>query len=66
MKINNQTPEIALVDDGKHGDGKANDGIYGMTIEKLAAGEHFIEAKAMINAATATATAVLTIETTNQ
>jgi hypothetical protein len=66
VKINNQTTEIALADDGKHGDGQANDGVYGATTGKLAAGEHFIEAKAAINGASVTATAVLSIHTVNQ
>ena len=58
--------EIILRDDGKTGDGAANDGVYGATTGKLAAGEHFIEAKAAINGASATATAVLSIDNTNQ
>ncbi|HLM61020.1 MAG TPA: choice-of-anchor X domain-containing protein, partial [Pyrinomonadaceae bacterium] len=66
VKINKQTTEIALADDGKHGDGQANDGVYGATTGKLAAGEHFIEAKAAINGASATATATLSIHNVNQ
>jgi membrane protease subunit (stomatin/prohibitin family) len=65
VKINNQTPEVALVDDGKHGDGTAGDGIYGATTEKLAAGEHFIEARATANGLQAAATTVLTIRAAN-
>ena len=38
--------EIELVDDGKHGDGASGDGIYGGALEKLAAGEYFVEARA--------------------
>jgi hypothetical protein len=65
VKINNQAPEIALADDGKHGDGQANDGVYGATTGKLAAGEHFIEARATANGLNATATTVLTTGETN-
>ncbi len=38
--------QINLLDDGTHGDGAANDGIYGATTEKLADGEHSVTAKA--------------------
>jgi hypothetical protein len=66
VKINNQATEITLADDGKHGDGAAGDGVYGATTEKLAAGEHFIEAKATANGASAAATVVLNIGSANQ
>lgn len=38
--------ESILFDDGSHGDGAANDGVYGATIEKLAGGDYSIEATA--------------------
>ena len=66
VKINNQIPEIALIDDGKHGDGAAGDGVYGGTTGKLSAGEQFIEAKAAASGLQATATTVLTIREANQ
>lgn len=44
-----QGTEIVFFDDGKHGDGAEGDGIYGASVEKLGAGDYFIEAKAEIN-----------------
>lgn len=50
-----------LLDDGKHGDAAANDGIYGGTTEKLPPTDYIIEAKAAANAATRTATMPLSV-----
>lgn len=44
-----QTAEVVFYDDGKHGDVAAGDGIYGASVEKLGAGDYYIEAKAEIN-----------------
>ncbi len=41
--------EIILRDDGKSGDGAANDGVYGALTEKLANGEYSLEAVAETN-----------------
>lgn len=40
---------LTLFDDGTHGDGAANDGIYGATTEKLADGTYSVTAKAEIS-----------------
>ena len=45
-RIVGQTNEITFYDDGRHGDGAANDGVYGSAVEKLTKGEYFVEAKA--------------------
>ncbi len=44
-----KTTEISLLDDGLHGDGAANDGIYGALTEKPLNGEHSVTAKAEIS-----------------
>ncbi|HZI17686.1 MAG TPA: choice-of-anchor X domain-containing protein [Pyrinomonadaceae bacterium] len=61
VKIDGQGAETALLDDGKHGDGAADDGIYGATIHKLAAGGHLIEARATANGAAAVAGSFLVV-----
>jgi len=58
-----QNVEVRFYDDGKHGDGAANDGVYGAAIEKLSKGEYFVEAKAEANNQTRNALAVIKIGT---
>ena len=55
-----QTAKIEFFDDGKHGDGAANDGVYGSMVEKLAKGEYVVEAKAEANNQIKNAVAVIT------
>jgi len=45
---NGKATEIALLDDGRSGDGAANDGIYGALAAKPANGEYSVTAKAEI------------------
>ena len=59
VRINGQLPEIILLDDGRHGDGAAGDGIYGATTAKLPASEYLIEAKASVGGGAVLASAVL-------
>lgn len=59
--IAGQTEKIEFFDDGKHGDAAANDGIYGASIDKLAKGEHFVEASATANNITRNAVAMITV-----
>ncbi|HVE55307.1 MAG TPA: choice-of-anchor X domain-containing protein [Pyrinomonadaceae bacterium] len=56
-----KTSEIALFDDGKSGDGAANDGVYGALTEKLANGDYSVTAKAETNSQVLVAAAGLTI-----
>lgn len=56
-----QTQKIEFFDDGKHGDGTANDGVYGASVEKLAKGEYFVEAQAEANNQTRNAVAMITV-----
>ena len=60
-KISGQTAEIALLDDGKNGDGEANDGVYGATTEKLQAGEYVIEGDARASGSIARASVFLSV-----
>jgi hypothetical protein len=60
-KISGQSDEVAMFDDGKHGDGAANDGVYGVTTAKLPDGENFIEVKASTNGASVSTATVLSI-----
>lgn len=60
-KLVGQTAEIEFFDDGKHGDGAANDGVYGASVEKLGKGEYFAEAVAEANNQTKTAVALIKI-----
>jgi hypothetical protein len=60
-KIVGEKNEIQFYDDGKHGDGAASDGVYGATVDKLAKGEYFVEAKAEANNQTKIAVAQITI-----
>ena len=53
--------EIILRDDGKTGDGAANDDVYGGLTEKLANGEYAIEAIAEMNGQTRVAAASLSV-----
>lgn len=48
---------LNLFDDAAHGDGAANDGIYGGTTDKLADGDYSVTAKAETNGATSIAAA---------
>ena len=50
-----QAENIEFFDDGKHGDGAANDGVYGASVGKLPAGDYSVEAKAEANGQTAMA-----------
>lgn len=52
-----QNSRIEFYDDGKHGDGAANDGAYGATTEKLEKGDYSVEARAEANNQTAMAIA---------
>lgn len=36
---------VEFFDDGKHGDGQANDGVYGASVTGLSGGEHSVEAR---------------------
>jgi hypothetical protein len=56
--------EIILRDDGKTGDGAANDGVYGGLTEKVANGEYAIEAIAEMNGQTRVAAASLSVGAT--
>ena len=60
-RINALTNEITFYDDGKHGDGAANDGTYGASVGKLAKGEYFIEATAEANNQKRVAVAPVTV-----
>lgn len=64
-KVSGQTPDVVFYDDGKHGDGEASDGVYGVSIEKLPKGEYFVEAKAEANNRTRIAVATVTVGTTS-
>lgn len=46
LASDDKTSEIVLLDDGKSGDGAANDGIYGALTEKLPNGDYSVTAKA--------------------
>lgn len=59
--ITGQNAKIEFFDDGKHGDGAPNDGIYGASVEKLSKGEYFVEAKAEANNITTNAVAMITV-----
>jgi hypothetical protein len=61
-----QKTAVVFFDDGKHADGAANDGIYGATLEKLAAGDYLVEARAETNGQTRTATAAVEIGKANK
>jgi pimeloyl-ACP methyl ester carboxylesterase len=39
--------KVVLVDDGKHGDGKARDGVYGAKLSQLKTGRYFIDVSAV-------------------
>jgi hypothetical protein len=54
---------VELLDDGKHGDGASGDGIYGGAVEKLPAGEYFVEARAETGGNTKIAVAKITFGT---
>lgn len=56
-----QNAAIEFFDDGKHNDGAANDGVYGASVEKLAKGEYFVEAKAETNNITRNAVAMINV-----
>jgi hypothetical protein len=60
-KISGQNVETPLLDDGKHGDGEANDGVYGATSGKLPDGDYLIEASAAAAGASASTATVLKI-----
>lgn len=60
-KIAGQETVIEFFDDGRHGDGAENDGIYGGKVERLPKGEYFIEARAEANNQTKMAVAPITI-----
>jgi hypothetical protein len=47
--VGGKTEPVTLVDDGKHGDGAADDGVNGAIVDKLSPGDHFVEAKAEAN-----------------
>lgn len=59
--IAGQTEKIEFFDDGRHGDGAANDGIYGASVEKLSKCEYFVEASATTNNVTRNAVAMITV-----
>ncbi|HEX2641111.1 MAG TPA: choice-of-anchor X domain-containing protein, partial [Pyrinomonadaceae bacterium] len=61
VKVDQQNTEAVLFDDGKHGDGEANDGVYGGVTEKLADGDHLVQGKAAVNGMTASAATVLSV-----
>jgi hypothetical protein len=61
-----QKTAVVFFDDGKHADDAANDGIYGATIEKLAAGDYVVEARAETNGQTRTASAAVEIGRANK
>ena len=56
-----KTLEVVLLDDGAHGDGAANDGVYGASLEKPADGDYLIEAAAETNGRMLRAAATLTV-----
>ena len=56
-----KTTEITLFDDGKNGDGAANDGVYGGLTAKLANGDYSITAKAETRSQILVAAANLTV-----
>lgn len=60
-KIDQQNSEVVLFDDGKHGDGEANDGVYGASTEKLSEGDHLVEAKAAADGMSASAATALSV-----
>ena len=61
--IAGRTKGLTLFDDGKHGDGAANDGIYGASIEKLSPGHYLVEAEVTKSTgAASTVRAILNIE----
>jgi pimeloyl-ACP methyl ester carboxylesterase len=43
---NGKARKVVLFDDGKHGDGKARDGVYGAQLTKWSAGKYFIDVSA--------------------
>jgi pimeloyl-ACP methyl ester carboxylesterase len=53
--------EIVFFDDGRHGDGAANDGTYGASTGKLGPGNYSLEAKAEANNLTREAAAAFSI-----
>lgn len=61
-----KTSEITLSDDGKSGDGAANDGVYGALTEKLANGDYSVTAKAETNSQVLVAAASLTVGAAKQ
>ena len=61
VKADQQNTESVLFDDGKHGDGEANDGIYGGVTGKLPDGEHLIQGKAAANGMSTSAAAALSV-----
>lgn len=46
LASDDKTSEIVLLDDGKSGDGAANDGVYGALTEKLPDGDYSVTARA--------------------
>ena len=60
-----KTSDLTLLDDGKNGDGAANDGIYGAMTEKLANGDYSFEATAETNGNKPFAATSLTIGAVN-
>jgi hypothetical protein len=56
-----KTLELTLLDDGAHGDGAANDGVYGAGLEMLAEGDYLVEAAAETSGRTLLAAAMLTV-----
>lgn len=56
-----KTLEVNLLDDGGHGDGAANDGVYGGGLEMPAEGDYLIEATAETGGQTLRAAASLTV-----
>jgi len=56
-----KTLELTLLDDGAHGDGTANDGVYGASLEQSADGDYLVEAAAETGGQTRLAAATLTV-----
>ncbi|MBS1796642.1 MAG: hypothetical protein JSS81_22605 [Acidobacteria bacterium] len=64
-RIAGRSSEIRFYDDGRHGDGAADDGLYGAAAEKLPVGDYFIEIEAEAGSLKKTAVAPLGVGAPN-